>query len=103
MAKTAILFTGQGAQSIGMGKDIAEALQALGHPVLPEHVVLESPIRTLDNRIVKLEFAEEITTEIKLWVVREGAVEHDDEAGDGIAAEPAEAAAEPEADADADE
>ncbi len=79
-------------------KDIAEALQALGHPVLPEHVVLESPIRTLDNRIVKLEFAEEITAEIKLWVVREGAVEHDDEAGERVAAEPAEAAAEPDTD-----
>jgi large subunit ribosomal protein L9 len=81
-------------------KDIAEALQALGHPVLPEQVVLESPIRTLDNRIVKLEFTEEITAEIKLWVVREGAVEHGDEGGTGLAAEPGESAAEPDTDAD---
>jgi large subunit ribosomal protein L9 len=73
--------------SVG-SKNIAEALQALGHPVLPEHVVLEAPIRTLDNRIVKLEFTEEITAEIKLWVVREGAVEHDDEAGERVPAEP---------------
>lgn len=55
-------------------KDVARALQALGHPVLPEQVVLASPIRTLDNRVVKIEFTDEISTQIKLWVVREGAV-----------------------------
>jgi len=63
-------------------KEIAEALQTLGHPVLEEQVVLESPVRTLDNRIVTLEFADEISAQIKLWVVREGAVEHADETGE---------------------
>jgi large subunit ribosomal protein L9 len=66
-------------------KAIADALHALGHAVLPEQVVLESPIRTLDNRIVKLEFTDDITAEVKLWVVREGAVEHADEVGDDAA------------------
>ena len=43
--------------------------------------MLESPIRTLDNRIVTLEFTDEISAQIKLWVVREGAVENADETG----------------------
>ena len=62
-------------------KDIADALHAQGFPVRPEHVILEAPIRTLDNRLVKLEFTEEISTEVKVWVVREGATPDDDEAG----------------------
>ena len=60
--------------SVG-AKEIAAALQTLGHPVLPEQVILDTPIRTLDNRTVTLEFADEITTQIKLWVVRAGATE----------------------------
>ncbi len=60
-------------------KDIAEALQAQGFGVAPEHVVLDSPIRTLDNRLVTLEFTDEISAQVKLWVVREGgAVDGDD-------------------------
>ena len=59
-------------------KEIAAALQAMGHPVLPEHVLLDAPIRTLDNRTVTLRFADEITAQIKLWVVRAGATEDDD-------------------------
>jgi large subunit ribosomal protein L9 len=54
-------------------REIAHALQAQGLAVLPEHVVLASPIRTLDNRVVKLEFTDEITAQVKVWVVREGA------------------------------
>jgi large subunit ribosomal protein L9 len=59
-------------------KEIAAGLQAMGYPVLPEHVALDRPIRTLDNRVVTLEFTDEITTEIKLWVVRAGAPEDDE-------------------------
>lgn len=62
-------------------KDIADALLAQGFPVLPEHVLLEAPIRTLDNRLVTLEFTDEISTQVKVWVVREGGAAHDDEAG----------------------
>ncbi len=53
-------------------KDIAAALHAQGYPILPGHVMLEAPIRTLDTRMVKLEFTEDITTEVKVWVVRQG-------------------------------
>ncbi|MEW6253020.1 MAG: 50S ribosomal protein L9 [Planctomycetota bacterium] len=54
------------------GRDIAAALNAQGFPVRPEHIVLDAPIRTLDNRMVRLEFTDEIAAEVKLWVVREG-------------------------------
>ena len=63
--------------SVG-AKEIAAALQAMGHPVLPEQVLLDAPIRTLDNRTVTLEFADDITAQIKLWVVRAGTTEDDD-------------------------
>jgi large subunit ribosomal protein L9 len=59
-------------------KEIAATLQAAGYPVLPEHVVLDRPIRTLDNRVVTLEFTDEIKAQIKLWVVRAGAAEDDE-------------------------
>lgn len=58
-------------------KEIAEALQAQGYPVLADQVALDAPIRTLDNRAVRLEFSDEISAEVKLWVVRAGATEHE--------------------------
>ncbi len=64
-------------------KDIAEALNAQGFPVSPDHVVLEGAIRTLDNRLVTLEFTDEISAQVKLWVVREGGAIHDGEALEG--------------------
>jgi large subunit ribosomal protein L9 len=74
-------------------KDIAGALNAQGFPVTAEHVMLQGHIRTLDSRMVTLEFTEDITTEIKLWVVREGgAAEHGDDA-DEASGEPDESAA----------
>ncbi len=76
-------------------KNIADALNAQGFPILPEHVVLDAPIRTLDNRMVRLEFTDEISTEVKLWVVREGEAVGGGESG--------EAAAAPEAGAEAGE
>lgn len=63
-------------------KDIAAALQAQGFPVLPEQVVLDTPIRTLDNRVVTLEFAEEISAQVKVWVVREGGATDGEPAGE---------------------
>ena len=53
-------------------KDIAAALREQGFPIEPTHIVLDKHIRTLDNRLVTLEFADGITTEVKVWVVREG-------------------------------
>jgi len=55
-------------------KDIAAALNAQGFAVLPEHVMMKTPIRTLDSRMVTLELADEIAAEVKVWVVREGGV-----------------------------
>lgn len=78
--------------------DIAEALQALGYPVQPEQVALDAPIRTLDNRVVTLEFTEEIAAQIKLWVVRAGATEDDELSTEPGAA--AESAFEPESEDD---
>lgn len=62
-------------------KEIADALHARGLAVLPEHVQLAAPIRTLDNCPVTLKFAENLTAEIKVWIVREGAVDHASQAG----------------------
>jgi large subunit ribosomal protein L9 len=57
-------------------KEIANALQTQGFEVLPEHIVLATPFRTLDNRVVNLEFTDEITAQVKVWVVRQGELEH---------------------------
>jgi large subunit ribosomal protein L9 len=59
-------------------KEIAAALQAQGFPIRPEHVMLPGNIRTLDTRMVTLEFTDNIRTEVKVWVVREGGVPDDD-------------------------
>jgi large subunit ribosomal protein L9 len=53
-------------------KEIADALHAQGFEVRPDHVLLDAPIRTLDNRVVTLHFAEDVTCDIKVWVVKEG-------------------------------
>jgi len=60
-------------------KEIVEALHAQGFAVLPEHIELETPIRTLDNRLVTLRFTDEITAQIKVWVVKEGGPGHAEE------------------------
>lgn len=62
-------------------KDIAAALNAQGLPVLPEQIMLGAPIRHLDNRLVTLEFTDEITAQVKVWVVREGGALDGDESG----------------------
>ena len=64
--------------SVG-SKEIADALHAQGFAVRPEHIELETPIRTLDNRMITIRFAEEVSTQVKLWVVKEGGPDHDDE------------------------
>lgn len=69
--------------SVG-AKEIAEALQEQGFEVLPDHVMLAAPIRSLDNLSVKLEFTDDISTQVKVWVVREGGAtdgEGEDNAG----------------------
>ncbi|MGD8453753.1 MAG: 50S ribosomal protein L9 [Phycisphaerae bacterium] len=61
-------------------KEIADALHAQGFAVLPDHVLLDPPLRTLDNRVVTLQFADDLTAEVKVWVVRQGAGEHGESA-----------------------
>jgi large subunit ribosomal protein L9 len=58
--------------SVG-AREIAEALLALGHAVRPEQIALDEPIRTLDNVSVTIRLTDEISTQVKVWVVREGA------------------------------
>jgi ribosomal protein L9 len=61
--------------------EIAAALQKEGFPVDVDHVALPQPIRTLDNRMVALEFTDELKTEVKVWVVREGATADAEQTG----------------------
>jgi len=61
--------------------EIAAALCEQGQPVQAEMVALDEPIRTLDNRTVDLRFTDEITAQIKVWVVRAGGVEDGDSDG----------------------
>lgn len=63
--------------SVGPAK-IADSLRAQGFEVLSQHVQLDPPIRTLDTRQVTLEFTDEISTQIKVWVVREGEAKRDE-------------------------
>lgn len=60
-------------------RDIAEALQAQGFAVRADHVILDTPIRSLDKRQITLEFTDELRTQIELWVVREGGALHVDD------------------------
>jgi len=69
-------------------QEIADALQAQGFPVAPEHVVLDTPIRTLDNRAVTIRFAEDVSAEIKVWVVRQGGEGHGEQAQQRADADP---------------
>jgi large subunit ribosomal protein L9 len=57
--------------SVG-GEEVAEALKAEhGANVQPGHVVLETPIRELGVFDVKLRLADDIESEIKVWVVQQ--------------------------------
>lgn len=67
--------------SVG-AREIAKALQEQGHPVDTEHVHLDGPIRTVDNRTVTIEFTDDVTVDIKVWVVREGGALEDELAED---------------------
>ncbi len=52
-------------------KEIAAALAEEGHQVAPDQVVISEPIRHLDNVAVEVRFADDLTSTIKVWVVRE--------------------------------
>ncbi|HOO17491.1 MAG: 50S ribosomal protein L9 [Phycisphaerae bacterium] len=61
-------------------KEVADALHALGFAVRAEQIELDPPIRTLDNRTVTIRFTDELSTDIKVWVVKEGGAEHGEHA-----------------------
>jgi large subunit ribosomal protein L9 len=50
-------------------KDIAEALQQLGHRINADQVLLAEPIRQLDRFSVPVRLAEGVEAAIDLWVV----------------------------------
>ncbi len=52
-----------------VARDISEALKAAGHPVEPEHVRLDGPIKELGMYTVKLKFHDNVQSEVKVWVV----------------------------------
>lgn len=82
-------------------REVAAALRQEGHSIETEQVDLHDPIRQLDNVVVPVRFAEDITVEVKVWVVREAGSDqidgdenqpqdsetHDDEHDGGATAE----------------
>ena len=52
-----------------VGQDISKSLKAAGHPVEPNHVKLDGPIKSLGMYTVKIELAPGVDTEVKVWVV----------------------------------
>lgn len=52
-----------------LANDISKALKAASYAVEPDQVRLEGPLKELGMYTVKLHFAPEIETEVKVWVV----------------------------------
>lgn len=52
-------------------REIAAALRDLGHTVDAKNVHLHEPIKRLDTLTVPVIFADDLTVEVKVWVVRE--------------------------------
>ncbi len=52
-----------------LAADISKALKSASFSVEPEHVRLEGPLKELGMYTVKLHFAPEVETEVKVWVV----------------------------------
>lgn len=68
-------------------REIAEALNAEGHEVTPEHVDLKEPIRHLDNVVVPVKLSEDLMAEVKVWVVREKVGDEEEETSAGAESE----------------
>ncbi len=56
-------------------REIAAALRQEGHTVDAEQVELHEPIRQLDNIEVPVHFMQDMTVDVKVWVVREAGSE----------------------------
>jgi large subunit ribosomal protein L9 len=67
-------------------REVAAALRDEGHDVEPKQVQLHDPIRQLDTVTVPVIFADDLTVDVKVWVVREtgSGVDEISETGDGL-------------------
>jgi large subunit ribosomal protein L9 len=54
--------------SIG-ANDISKALQSAGYAIEPDHIKLEGPLRELGMYTVVVQLHEQVTTDVKVWVV----------------------------------
>lgn len=72
--------------SVGV-KEIVDALAEDGFYLKPEQVGLERPIRQLDTEAVPIKLADDLSTSVKVWVVREKMDDdtEDEEVSDGEA------------------
>lgn len=52
-----------------LANDISKALKSANYAVEPDNVRLEGPLKELGMYTVKLHFAPEVETEVKVWVV----------------------------------
>jgi len=52
-----------------VGRDISQALQTAGYAVDEDHIKLDGPLKELGMYTVKIQFAPEVNTEVKVWVV----------------------------------
>ena len=52
-------------------REIAAALRDLGHDVETKQVQLREPIKRLDTLSVPVKFGDDLTVEVKVWIVRE--------------------------------
>ena len=69
--------------SVG-AREVAAALRDEGHTIDASNIDLHEPIRRLDNITVVVRFGDDITTEVKVWVVRSQATpEHAEDAEEG--------------------
>jgi large subunit ribosomal protein L9 len=71
--------------------DIAKALQAQGYNVQPDDVLLPGRLDQISNYTVRVQFAEDLSTEIKVWVAPDAeskaAIEAARKAGDAADAQ----------------
>lgn len=72
--------------SVG-AREIAAALAEEGFPVESDQVVLDAPIKQLDNIAVTVKLSPDVTATVKVWVVREKAEAGEDGEEDGEAAQ----------------
>ncbi len=73
-------------------REIAEALNAEGHEVRPEQVLLAESIRHLDTVSVTVKLLDDISAEVKVWVVREKTGKESAEEGEESASDESESA-----------